>query len=80
MDEAVALPGNVGCRTNSVFILLYEYPQFANMPFIPLRHYVPPPPILGFVPPPRFAVLPLHRRGVRNALLAEVAAKASQTE
>ena len=30
MDEAVALPGNVGCRTNSVFILLYEYPQFAN--------------------------------------------------
>ena len=37
-------------------------------------------PILGFVPPPRFAVLPLHRGRMRNALLAKVSAKALRTE
>ena len=37
-------------------------------------------PILGFVPPPRFAVLPLHRGRVRNVSLAGIFAKTLRTE
>ena len=63
MDEAVALPGNVGCRTNSVFIM--------NIRNSPISHSYP---------SDTMCHLPYLRGGVRNALLPEVAAKASQTE